>query len=61
MRIMGNTSNINIGCIHLNQCDPKKCTATKLGRLNMIRIMKRVPKSLERLRHIAQLSLLTAM
>ena len=29
-------------CVHLNQCDIKKCTALKLARLNVIKIRKKL-------------------
>ena len=29
-------------CLHYNECDPKKCTALKLKRLNLLRIIRNV-------------------
>ncbi|MHA1522599.1 MAG: DUF367 family protein [Promethearchaeota archaeon] len=42
---MGNSNKPLLHCVHLNQCDPKKCTALKLGRLKQINIVKKMPKS----------------
>ncbi|MBY9002528.1 MAG: DUF367 family protein [Candidatus Lokiarchaeota archaeon] len=29
-------------CLHLNECDPKKCTALKLKRLNLLKIISKI-------------------
>jgi pre-rRNA-processing protein TSR3 len=33
-------------CLHYNECDPKKCTATKLYRFNLLKIVKKVKGNL---------------
>jgi pre-rRNA-processing protein TSR3 len=33
---------IRLFCVHLNQCDPKKCTSLKLKRLGLINVVKRL-------------------
>jgi len=33
-------------CLHFNECDPKKCTALKLYRLKLIKIIPRITKNL---------------
>lgn len=36
--------NVRLFCVHLDQCDPKKCTALKLKRLGLIQITNRIDK-----------------
>ena len=33
-------------CLHYNECEPKKCTATKLYRFNLLKIIKKVKGNL---------------
>lgn len=33
-------------CLHYRECDPKKCTALKLNKLNLIKIIKEIKGSL---------------
>lgn len=33
---------IRLYCVHLNQCDPKKCTSLKLKKLGLLTISKRI-------------------
>ncbi len=33
-------------CLHYNECDPKKCTATKLSKLNLLKKINRVKGNL---------------
>jgi pre-rRNA-processing protein TSR3 len=40
------TSDLNIYCLHYNECDPKKCTALKLKKFNLIKIIPSIRKSL---------------
>ena len=43
------SSNLSIPklyCLHYNECEPKKCTATKLYRLNLLKIIKKVKGNL---------------
>ncbi|MFX0071622.1 MAG: DUF367 family protein [Candidatus Hermodarchaeota archaeon] len=35
-------------CLHFNECDPKKCTALKLKRLNLIQIIKVIKNPLNK-------------
>lgn len=37
-------NNVRLFCVHLDQCDPKKCTALKLKRLGLIQITNRIDK-----------------
>jgi len=44
------SSNLSIPklyCLHYNECEPKKCTATKLYRFNFLKIIKRVKGNLK--------------
>lgn len=34
-------------CLHYNECDPKKCTALKLNKLNLIKIISRIQGKLK--------------
>jgi len=34
-------------CVHYNQCDPKKCTAFKLNKLNLLKIIKSIRGNLK--------------
>ncbi len=34
-------------CLHFNECEPKKCTATKLNRFNLLKIIKKVKGNLK--------------
>lgn len=34
-------------CLHLNECDPKKCTALKLKRLNLLKIISKIRGDLQ--------------
>ncbi len=43
------SSNLSIPklyCLHYNECEPKKCTATKLYRFNFLKIIKKVKGNL---------------
>jgi len=35
-------------CLHLNECDPKKCTALKLKRLNLLKIISKISGDLQK-------------
>ena len=35
-------------CLHYNECDPKKCTALKLKKLNLLNIIKRPTGSIKK-------------
>jgi pre-rRNA-processing protein TSR3 len=44
---MRNLSSIpKLYCLHFNECEPKKCTATKLNRFNLLKIIKKVKGNL---------------
>ncbi|MHA1988331.1 MAG: DUF367 family protein [Promethearchaeota archaeon] len=34
-------------CLHYNECEPKKCTAIKLDRLNLLKIIKKINGNLK--------------
>ena len=34
-------------CLHFNECDPKKCTAIKLQKLNLIKIIRKIKGKLK--------------
>lgn len=38
----------NIYCLHYNECDPKKCTALKLKKLNLLKTIPSIKKSLKK-------------
>ena len=38
----------NLYCLHYNECDPKKCTALKLKKLNLIKIIRRIEGKLKK-------------
>ena len=38
---------LNLFCLNYRECDPKKCTATKLKRLNLLKIIKKIQGSLK--------------
>lgn len=38
----------NIYCVHYNECDPKKCTALKLKKLNLLKTIPSIKKSLKK-------------
>ncbi|MFX1370217.1 MAG: DUF367 family protein [Promethearchaeota archaeon] len=40
-------NNPSLFCLNYGECDPKKCTATKLKRLNLLKIIKRIQGSLK--------------
>ncbi len=33
---------LKLYCLHFNECDPKKCTALKLKKFNLIKIVKKI-------------------
>ncbi len=35
-------------CLHFNECDPKKCTALRLKKYNLLRIVKKIDGSLKK-------------
>ena len=37
---INNLSKVKLYCLHYNECDPKKCTALKLKKYNIIKIIK---------------------
>lgn len=39
--------NPNLFCLNYGECDPKKCTATKLKRLNLLRVINKIHGSLK--------------
>ncbi len=43
-----NTNSVipHLYCLHLNECDPKKCTALKLKRFNLIKIISKIRRDL---------------
>lgn len=45
-RSSSNWSSPKLYCIHYNECDPKKCTALKLYRNNLIKIIKKIKGNL---------------
>jgi pre-rRNA-processing protein TSR3 len=38
---------IKLYCLHYNECDPKKCTALKLEKYNLIQIIKKIGRKLQ--------------
>jgi len=38
--------NLKLYCLHYNECDPKKCTALKLKKFNLLKIINKVKGSL---------------
>jgi pre-rRNA-processing protein TSR3 len=44
--LSSNWSKPKLYCLHYNECDPKKCTATKLSRFNLLKIIKKVQGNL---------------
>lgn len=43
-----NLFKINLYCLHYNECDPKKCTALKLEKYNLIQIIKKNERKLQK-------------
>ncbi|MFX1340080.1 MAG: DUF367 family protein [Promethearchaeota archaeon] len=41
-----NKFHLNIYCLHYNECDPKKCTALKLKKFNLLKIISSIRNSL---------------
>ncbi|MFX1391730.1 MAG: DUF367 family protein [Promethearchaeota archaeon] len=39
--------NPNLFCFNYGECDPKKCTATKLKRLNLLKVINKIQESLK--------------
>ncbi|MCS4541214.1 MAG: DUF367 family protein [Euryarchaeota archaeon] len=35
---------VKLYVLHFNQCDPKKCTALKLNKFNMVKLIRRIPQ-----------------
>jgi pre-rRNA-processing protein TSR3 len=40
-------SEVKLFCLHYNECDPKKCTALKLKKFNLIKIIKNSDRRLK--------------
>ncbi len=39
---------VKLFCVHYNECDPKKCTALKLKKFNLIKIVKKIDGALSK-------------
>jgi pre-rRNA-processing protein TSR3 len=43
-----NYTKIKLYCLHYNECDPKKCTALKLEKYNLIQIIKKNERKVQK-------------